>query len=267
MSAGAGRAGAISTQRGPGTGLQGVLGWQIAVALALILAWEAAGRLTGSNWTSLPTLVLARLWTWLGGELWPHLGATLVEMATGLVIGVVAGSLAGLWLGRSPVLALVLRPLILAVYSVPLISLAPLLILWFGIDFTPKIVLITLLVCFILFFNTYSGVRSVDDDLIASMQLLGASEREMFQKVIVPASTAWILSGIKASLPYALIGAVLGEMLAARQGMGFLITSAASQFDMTGLYAAFLVLMAIGASVGQAFARIERRMLRWRNAG
>jgi NitT/TauT family transport system permease protein len=243
-----------------------VLAWQLAVGLALLVAWEIAGQLTGSSWISRPSLVALKLSDWLTGELWPHLWVTLVEMFTGLAIGVSTGSLAGLWLGRSPIVATILRPMILAIYSVPLISLAPLLILWFGIDLAPKIVLVTLLVFFILFFNTYSGVQAVDAELIASTQLMGATSRELFAKIVVPACMAWIMSGIKTALPYALIGAILGEMLAARQGIGFLITRAAAQFDMTGLYAAFVVLMVVGISTARLFARIENRALRWRHA-
>ena len=252
--------------RAQSKGNRSVLGWQCAIGFALLVGWEAAGRLTGSSWISQPSLVALRLGDWLSGELWRHLWTTLLEMFAGLAIGVSAGSLAGLWLGRSPVIATILRPMILAVYSVPLISLAPLLILWFGIDMAPKIVLVTLLVFFILFFNTYSGVRAVDADLIASMQLMGAAPRELFLKIVLPACMAWILSGIRTALPYALIGAILGEMLAARQGMGFLLTRAASQFDMTSLYAAFVVLMAVGISMSQLFVRIESRALRWRHA-
>jgi NitT/TauT family transport system permease protein len=97
--------------------------------------------------------------------------------------------------------------------------------------------------------------------------LMGASRREAFQKLILPASSAWILSGLKIALPYALIAATVGEMIAARRGLGFLVTRSASQIDMTGLYAALVVLMLIGVAVGTAANALEARVLRWRVSG
>jgi NitT/TauT family transport system permease protein len=244
-----------------------VLAWQLAVLISMLLAWEVAGRYTSSSWVSTPTAVLTSLVALAGGELWPHIGITLLEMGIGLLLGVLAGSLAGLWLGRSPALAAVLRPLILVAYSVPLIALAPLLILWFGIDLAPKVLLVSLLVFFILFFSTMAGVKEIDADLVATVRLMGAGEAEVFRKLILPASMAWIASGIKAALPYALIGSILGEMLASRSGIGHLLTRAASQFDMAGMYACFVVLMVIGTLMNLLFRHLERRALWWRNAG
>jgi NitT/TauT family transport system permease protein len=97
--------------------------------------------------------------------------------------------------------------------------------------------------------------------------LMGASPREEFQKLILPAASAWILSGLKIALPYALIAATVGEMIAARRGLGFLVTRSASQIDMTGLYAALVVLMLIGVAVGTAANALEGRILRWRASG
>jgi NitT/TauT family transport system permease protein len=95
---------------------------------------------------------------------------------------------------------------------------------------------------------------------------MGSSTRERFQKVIAPACVAWIIGGIKVALPYALVTATTGEMLAARRGLGFLLSDAASQFDMTALYAALVLLMLLGLAVSEAAAWLERHMLRWRHA-
>jgi NitT/TauT family transport system permease protein len=244
-----------------------VLIGQIVVGIALLGAWEVAGRQFGHDWTSLPSLIAARLGALLIGDLARHVFATASEVVVGLVAGGSAGVMAGLALGRSPVLATVLRPIIVALYSVPLITMAPLFILWFGLDLEPKIVLVTIVVFFLVFFNTFAGVGTIDRDLISSFQLLGCTRREEFQKIVAPASLAWIMSGIKIALPYALAAATTGELLAARRGLGSLLAHAAQQFDMTGLYAALAVLMAMGILVSEAAGWIERRMLRWRRAG
>jgi NitT/TauT family transport system permease protein len=240
--------------------------WQIGVGVLLLTGWEAIGRLYGSEWTSRPSLIAVRLASWVQGNLYIHVATTLTEVFTGLVAGAVFGVLAGLLLGRSPLTAGILRPIVVAFYSVPLIALAPLFIMFFGLDMLPKIVLVTIVVFFLLFFNTFAGAGSVDRDLIAQVELMGSTPRERFQKVVAPACMAWIIGGIKIALPYALVAATTGEMLAARRGLGFLLSDAASQFDMTSLYAALFILMLLGLAVSETAAWGERHMLRWRHA-
>jgi NitT/TauT family transport system permease protein len=240
--------------------------WQVAVGVVLLVVWEAVGRLHGTQWTSAPSLIAARLAQWVQGDLYLHIATTLTEVITGLVIGSAFGTVSGLLLGRSPVLSVILRPIIVAFYSVPLIALAPLFIMFFGLDMLPKIVLVTIVVFFLLFFNTFAGATSVDHDLIAQVELMGSTRREKFQKVVAPACMAWIVGGIKIALPYALVAATTGEMLAARRGLGFLLSDAASQFDMTSLYAALFILMLMGLVVSETASWGERHILRWRHA-
>jgi NitT/TauT family transport system permease protein len=243
-----------------------IIVWQIVVGVLLLAGWEAIGRLYGSEWTSQPSLIAVRLASWLHGNLYVHVATTLTEVFTGLVAGAALGVLAGLLLGRAPLAAGILRPIVVAFYSVPLVALAPLFIMFFGLDMLPKIVLVTIVVFFLLFFNTFAGAGSVDQDLIAQVELMGSTPRERFQKVVAPACMAWIIGGIKIALPYALVAATTGEMLAARRGLGFLLSDAASQFDMTSLYAALFILMLLGLAVSETAAWGERHMLRWRHA-
>ena len=241
-----------------------VLG-QIAVGVAFVALWEWAGQATGSAWVNRPSGIGARLLAWSGGEIYPHLITTIVEMLSGLAIGAVLGVLAGLMLGRAKFLGGVLRPIIVAFYSIPLVSLAPLFIMFFGVELLPKIVLVSIVVFFLLFFNTFSGVSGIDHDLVSSLELMGASRREVFMKVVLPASTAWILAGIKIALPYALVATITGEMLAARSGLGFVLNQASQQFDMTAIYAVLVILMIVGIIVSETAVRLETWLLRWRN--
>jgi len=243
-----------------------ILAWQIGVGVVWLLVWEIAGAATGSIWISRPSLIGAQLLRWVRADLYVHVATTLTEMVVGLLFGVAGGILAGLWFGRSPVLAGVMRPIIVAFYSVPLIALTPLFIMFFGLDMEPKIILVAIVVFFLLFFNTFAGAQEVDADLIAAVDLMGSTTRERFQKVIAPACLVWIIGGIKVALPYALVAATTGEMLAARRGVGFLLSDAASQFDMTALYAALVLLMLLGLAVSEAAALLERHLLRWRHA-
>lgn len=240
--------------------------WQIGVGIVFLAAWEAVGHSASGEWTSRPVLIAQRLAEWLSGPVYQHLATTAIEVVVGLVVGVFCGTVAGLLLGRSPVLAVVLRPIIVAFYSVPLVALAPLFIMFFGLDILPKIILVSIVVFFLLFFNTFAGAGQVDNDLIAAVRLMGSTPRENFQKVVVPACMVWIIGGVRIALPFALVAATTGEMLAARRGLGFLLSDAANSFDMTGLYAALFILMLLGLAVSEAAAAMERRLLRWRDA-
>jgi NitT/TauT family transport system permease protein len=243
-----------------------ILFWQIAVGVLLLGGWELMGWLSGGVWTSRPTLIAAKLGQWLQGSVYIHIATTLTEVIAGLVLGSAAGVLAGLVLGRSPIAAGIMRPIIVAFYSIPLVALAPLFIMFFGLDMLPKIVLTTIVVFFLLFFNTFAGATSVDDDLIAQVELMGSTEIEKFRKVVAPGCMVWIIGGIRTALPYALVAATTGEMLAARRGLGFLLSDAASQFDMTSLYSALFILMLLGLAVAEAANWGERHLLRWRHA-
>jgi len=240
--------------------------WRVIVALSIPLVWEAVGRLSGSAWISTPSRVGMRVLAWASDGLAFHIATTVEEIATGLLIGSFFGILCGLLLGRMPVLAGILRPIIVALYSVPLISLAPLFIMLFGLGRMPQIVLVSIVVFFLIFFNTFAGAEAVDEDLIRTLHLMGAGRTEVFRKVIGPASVVWIIGGLKVALPYALVAATTGEMLGSRGGIGFLLNNAAQQFDMTSLYAALIILMALGVLTSGAAVRLETWLLRWRHA-
>lgn len=239
---------------------------RLLFGFALLGLWEWGGRTYGHAWTSLPSLVLERIVQWAHSDLALHIAVTLQEIAIGLAIGGTAGAIAGLYLGRARILGAILRPIIFGFYSIPVIALAPLFILWFGLGLMPKIVLVMISAFFLLFFNTFSGVQDTDEDLLASIRLMGATREEEFRQVIVPGAMPWIVGGFKIAVPYAFAAAVTGELLAARQGMGSLLSSAAAQFDMTGLYAGLLVLMIMGMVASAVTLVAESRLLRWRSA-
>jgi NitT/TauT family transport system permease protein len=241
-----------------------VLVWRCILIVSLLGGWECYGRFVDETWFSRPSLIFLRIWQWAGDGLVGHIATTLTEMAAGLAIGVPLGALFGLTLGRLPVLAGVVRPIIFGLYSIPLVTLAPLFIFWFGLDLTPKIILVSIVTFFLLFFTTFAGVQTIDRELIENFRLLGATRVELLRKLIAPACLAWILSGIKLALPYSLIAAVVGEMLLARKGLGFLLMFASQQIDMTGMFAALFILMAAGVAVGESVNLLERRIMRWR---
>lgn len=239
---------------------------QRGILLAALLAlWEAFARLISDRWISSPLAIAQRLGEWMAGDLWLNLLVTCTEIVTGLAIGLPLGVLTGMLLGRSVRAAAVFRPYIVLLNSLPIVAMTPLLIMWFGLGMEPKIVLVAFVSFLLMFFNAFSGARSVDQELLDSLELMGATGLERFVKVVLPSSLTWTIAGLRNALPYALIAAVIGEMMLSRNGLGHLITAAAQQFDMTGVYTALFVLMIVGGLVNEATTLIENRLLRWRH--
>jgi NitT/TauT family transport system permease protein len=232
---------------------------RVILIVVLLSVWEFFGRFVDATWTSQPSLIIVRL-----AQLARHTAVTLTEIVVGLCIGVPSGVVIGMWLGRSTLTAILLRPIIVGLNAVPVVALSPLLIMWFGLGMMPKIALVTLVSFLLLFFNTFAGAQAVDRDWIAALQIMGATRREQFQKAVAPACMPWIMSGLKNALPYSLIAATIGEIMLAREGLGYLITDSASQFDMTGIYTSLFVMMMLGAVINEVAARLETWLLRWR---
>lgn len=233
----------------------------LAFALA---AWELYGRLVSDSWVSRPLLIFQRMAQLVMGRMGNDVIVTLAEIGLGFVLGLPAAVVMGLWLGRNARAEALLRPVIVTLNAIPLVALAPLLIMWFGLGISSKVALVALAVFFVVFFSTMSGSKSVDNDWLEMLSLMGATRYERFAKVTAPASVAWIMSGVRAALPYSLIAATVGEMMLSRAGVGNYIVTSASQFDMTGVYTGLLVLMVLGAVFSEAARLLEGRLLSWR---
>ncbi len=243
-----------------------ILAWRVAIAVLGLAAWQAAsGRLVDLFWISSPYDVAVHLLRWIrAGTLWLHVQITLVETLLGFLLGGVSGVAVGLILGLNRRVANVVDPFIVAVYSLPKVALAPLFILWFGVDLASKVVLATVVVFFLVFYNTYAGTLDVDGELIDVMRLMGASKRQVVRMVVLPSALIWIFTGMKISVPYALIGAVVGEIMASNRGLGYLIQASAGQFDTGGVFAALFVLMLIALTLHTVLKRSESFFLRWK---
>ena len=242
---------------------------RLALLLVSLAVWQAvSGTLVDSFWISRPSDILQKLLRWIEtGVLWYEISITLEEMVVGFLIGALAGLAVGFVLGRSDFLARLLDPFILAIYSLPKIALAPLFILWFGIDLKPKIVLAAVVVFFLVFYNTYAGVRDVDVDLINTVRIMGGNRLQVLRFIVLPSALTWIFTGLKISIPYALIGAVVGEIMASNRGIGYLIEGSAGQFDTAGVFAALLLLMLVATVLNELLNRSESVLLRWKSAG
>jgi NitT/TauT family transport system permease protein len=243
--------------------------YRLALLVLSLALWEAlSGRILDPFFFSSPSLIGKSLMAMAqGGRLAEHLAVTLHETLVGYVYGAVAGVAFGLALGLSRFVAVVLAPYILALYSIPKITLAPLFVLWFGIGVASKIFMAFTLVFFLVFYNTYAGVQSASPELIHAIRVMGASRRQLLLKVVLPSSYPFIFVGLRTALPYALIGAVVGEFIIANRGLGYLISNAAGLFDTNGVFAGILLLTVISLALDWGLKWIERRALRWRPQG
>ena len=239
---------------------------QLGIDIALLLIWHiVSGRWIDPFFISSPDAVAVKLWTWgVDGTLWHAFTYTFKAMIAGFIIGSLTGFFTGFALGRSDLLARLFDPYITAIYCMPKIALAPLLILWFGIGIESKIAMSALIVFFLVFLNTFSGVRDVNPLYLHVTSIMGASSMQQLRLVIFPSAAAWVLTGLKVSVPYALIGAVVGELISSNRGIGFLIGQASGIFDTAGVFAGLIVLAVTGIVLNAGLKKLERRLLRWR---
>ncbi|MDT0301381.1 ABC transporter permease [Streptomonospora wellingtoniae] len=241
---------------------------RVALIVGLVAAWQlAAGRLFDSSFTSRPTDIWARLVDWnADGTLWMHSWITLQEVVYGYALGSAGGALLGFVLASIPTFYKVLDPFIMALYAIPKVALAPLFIVWFGIEMDMKILLAAVTVFFLVFLNTAAGVREVDRGLIDAVRLMGGGRRDIALKVVLPASMTGMLTGLKVAIPYALIGAVIGELVASNRGLGYLISNSAATFDTAGVFATLVVLSVIAAILNFLVGLLDHRVSRWKPA-
>ncbi len=239
---------------------------QAGLGIAILAAWQlASGRLVDPFFISSPAEVGARLLRWAGdGTLLAHGSYTLRAMVAGFVLGAASGFATGFALGRNDLLARILDPYITAIYCLPKIALAPLFLLWFGIGIESKIAMAAAIVFFLVFLNTFAGVRAVERIHLDAVRIMGGGRLAELRHVVLPSAAAWVMTGLKVSVPYALIGAVVSELISSNRGIGFLIGQASGLFDTAGVFAGLVVLAVAGASLNGVLKSAERRLLRWR---
>jgi NitT/TauT family transport system permease protein len=197
------------------------------------------------------------------GTLWRHAQVTLSEVFSGLAIGLVTATALGYTLAKSPRMERLLAPYLVASQSVPVVAIAPLLIIWFGSGRLSKVLVCALIVFFPVLVNTIVGIRSVGENLHDLMRSLGASRWQTFRMLEVPAALPVLLGGLKIGVTLATVGAVVGEFVGADQGLGFLINQARGLFNTPLVFVAILALIVIAVTLYAAVLLLEVRLLRW----
>lgn len=241
-----------------------VFAWQLAILAVCLGAWEMAVTLGYLNpfWASSPVRIGAALAEIIREPLFPrHVATTLIELVAGFGIGATLGIAIGFVIAEWPMVERVLSPYLAALNSLPRVALAPLFILWLGIGVWSKIVMAATLVIFIVIGNTLAAARSVDVDMITVARLLGANRGQRFIKVVLPASAPVLFAGLRLGVIYAMLGAVVGEMIAASSGLGYMLSFFAGSLQVSHLMATLVVLVALSTALSAATSWLERRLL------
>jgi NitT/TauT family transport system permease protein len=234
-------------------------GWQLYVghdSRKVILYGEPSGI-----WNQL------HVWVSQGtslGSLGAQIKVTLEEAVVGFLIGTTLGVVCGIALGRIRFLADVFSPYIKVLNSIPRIVLGSVFVLAFGLGIESKVLLVIVLVFFGVFFNAFQGVREVDRNLIANATILGGSRWQVTRQVVLPSAFTWIIASLHVSFGFALIGAIVGEFLGGRQGLGVLIKEAQGNFNANGVWAAMVIMGIVALAAEWLITRLENRLLRWR---
>jgi NitT/TauT family transport system permease protein len=238
---------------------------QAAALAALLLAWwGASGTLIDPLFLSDPISVIRVLYEIIAdGTLWWHLEWTLVEMTLGYVLGVSVGLVLAIAITSLPWATQIVRPMMLGLFAIPKVALAPLIIVWFGIYLVPKIVLAASLVLFIVYFNTVAGIVAVNHRTQEVLRVMGASSFAVLTKLTLPSAMPYIFTAMRITVPGALIGAIIGEFLSSNRGIGFLIAAASSRYDTARVFAGILSLLIFVLLLNAVISRLERYQARW----
>jgi NitT/TauT family transport system permease protein len=239
--------------------------------LAMILGlavWAGASRWSGLPAFILPSpmAVLSRFSVALqDGSLVRHASATLLEVLGGLALGTSIATILGYGLAKSSTLERLLEPYIVASQSIPIVAIAPLLVIWFGPGRLSKVLISSLIVFFPILVNTIVGVRSVPGDLYDLMRSLQANRWQIFRQLEVPAAMPVLLGGLKIGATLSVIGAVVGEVVGADEGLGLLINIGRGVYDTTLVYVAVLTLIFMALAIYGCVSLIEKRLLAWKD--
>lgn len=198
------------------------------------------------------------------GILLKDVGITLFEAFAGLVIGLVTGIAVGLAFGMWRPLELIAEPFMSAFNALPRPAIAPLAVLWFGIGLASKVLLAWSLVFFLVFYNTYLGVKTIDQDIVNAMRVMRASRWQLVRIVIFPSVFSWIFAALRVSVSYALIGAIIGEFVGATAGIGYQLIAAEGLLQTDRVYSALILVGVIAALLTTLAKMLEDRILKWR---
>lgn len=236
-----------------------------AALVGFLLFWQAVVIVSGFPPFILPppAAVLGRLVTaWTAGIIQPHLGITLIEVALGFAVGAGSALVVGYALARSALVERLLSPYLVAAQAIPILALAPLIVLWFGPGLASKVIICSIIVFFPVAVATMVGIRAVDAGLLELGRSLRATRRQILTTLEIPAALPSILGGMRVGVTLAVVGAIVGEWAGAERGLGVLINLAqGSLFDIPLMFATLVTIAMVGIVLYLAVVLVERRLV------
>jgi sulfonate transport system permease protein len=235
----------------------------ISLAIALTL-WQIVGWNVDPVLFTTPTKVAVAAVDMIGsGELWTYLWPSLLVLAMGLSLAIVAGTIFGLMLARFHILDIGMTVYITFLYSIPSVALVPLIVLWAGYETTAKVIILFLFAFFPMVINTYQGVKSVDPKLLEVGNAFRCSERQLWTNIVLPAALPFIVTGIRLALGRGMIGMVLADLYTAISGIGYLIVRTASTFQVDKMFVPIVTLGLLGVTLTALLRMVEKRVAPW----
>jgi NitT/TauT family transport system permease protein len=239
---------------------------RLLLIAAVLLAWEAAVRLlrVPAFILPLPSNVFIALYRGLARRLYlDHIGVTLTETLIGFAVGSALALMLGTVVALSRRTEYFLYPFIVMFQAMPKVALAPLIIVWFGLGLTSKVVTAALVAFFPLLVNTIVGLRSADEDRVNLMRSLAASRWQLFWMLQLPNAMPYIFAGLEIAMIFALLGAIVAELVGAQSGLGMLIQSMNFTMDVAGQFSILLILSMLGLLLNSLVSEVRRRVLFW----
>jgi NitT/TauT family transport system permease protein len=240
---------------------------QVALLAVLLGFWDhmTANNKQAAFMFGSPSAMAGFLGQMVGdGSLWRDTYVTGLETLLGFLVGNFFGTVIGLSLWYSRFVSRVVEPFVIALGSIPIIALAPIIIIWFGTALISKVAMSTLSVVIVALVTSYKGAVGVDPDQVNLMRTLGASKFQIFRKLVVPASLTDIFAGLKLTVGFALIGAIVGEFMSSSEGLGHAIFKAGSLYIIPKVFAALVATIALALLLTFVVGRTERLLMPWR---
>jgi NitT/TauT family transport system permease protein len=233
--------------------------------MLLLIIWEAgSGVFIDKVFFSSPSAILGRLVDdFRTGRVLVHTYITTLEIFGGYALGVILGAMVGYFSGRSRRVAAFVEPYALLVNAIPKVAIAPVIIMWFGIGMQGKFVMAAMMVFFVVFFNVFLGVRSINPEFIYLASIMGANRFKIILHVVLPYITPFFLTGLKQGIVFAVIGTLIAEFIASSRGLGYYILLSSGNFDITSVFVGVLVLMSLVVAVNAFLNAIEKRYCQW----
>ncbi len=237
----------------------------IAVCVVVVVWQQIADRALLPAYVLPPPGKVVAAWLQLltNGALWHHVAATLSEALAGFGVALIVGSGLAYPLARSETLSRLASPFVATTQALPMIALAPVLVMWFGLGITSKVIICALIVFFPILVNTMVGLRSIDRELLEAARTLGAGAWETLRYVELPLALRPVLGGIRLGLTLAMTGAIVGEFVASDAGLGYLMVLSRTNFDAAMVFAAALTMAAISTLLYKLVGWLDLLLIDW----